>query len=193
MPDRPVAAVLGLGVLGGSLALALRRTGRYGTITAWDPDFDTAREAQKASVADRYTKSVPEAVQRAAVVFVAVSAAHLRDVLTAAGAHLAVGAVVCSLGGAHEEVAAVANEALPGNVSFVSTNPVLWEEIGQETAPSPAIFQKGILSLTPAETAHPDSVAYVMDLAGALEMEPYFVGAREHDAFFTGIGRLPAV
>jgi prephenate dehydrogenase len=193
MADRPAAAVLGLGILGASLALALRRSGRYGAVVAWDPDFDVAREAQRANVADRYARSAPDAVQRAAAVFVAAGAAHLREVLAAAGPHLSVGAVVCSVDDAHEEAAAVARETLPANVSFISVNPVLWEEIGPETTPSAALFAKGVLSLTPTETAHPDAVAYVVDLAGALEMEPYFVDAREHDAFFTGIGRLPAV
>src|SRR5438132_271796 len=41
MAERPVATVLGLGLVGASLALALRRTGRYGAVAAWDPDFDT--------------------------------------------------------------------------------------------------------------------------------------------------------
>ena len=191
MAERPVAAVLGLGTIGASLALALRGTGRYGAIVAWDPDFDTARAAQKANVADRYARSAPEAVDRAAAVFVAVGGTHLRDVLTAAGPHLAAGAVVCSLDQAHEPAARLAAETLPGNVSFVAATPVLWEDVGPQTAPSAALFAQGVLSLTPAETAHPEAVAYVADLAAALGMEAYFAGAREHDAFYTGIGRLP--
>src|SRR6266542_2904957 len=124
MAERPVAAVLGLGTIGASLALALRGTGRYGAVVAWDPDFDIARAAQRANVADRYARSAPEAVARAAAVFVAAGAAQLRDVLVAAGPHLAAGAVVCSLDEAHETAARIAAEALPGSVSFVSVNPV---------------------------------------------------------------------
>src|SRR5690242_2555163 len=193
MSDKPAAAVLGLGTIGASLSLALRATGRYGAVVAWDPDFDVARGAQKANVADRFARAVPEAVQRAAAVFVAVDAAHLREVLTAAGPHLPIGAVVVSVDEAHEAAAAIARDALPANVSFVSVNPVVWEEVTPDTAPSAGLFQKGVLALTPAESAHPDAVAYVADLAGALGMESYFIDAREHDAFFTGIGRLPGV
>ena len=193
MTERPLAAVLGLGTVGGSLALALRASGRYESVVGWDPDFDVQRQAQRAKVVDRFARGPQEAVQRAAAVFIAVGAAHLRDVLTAAAPHLRVGAVICSVDEAHEATAAVAQVVLPANVSFVSVNPIVWEPVGPDTTPSPTLFQRGILSITPSSAAHPDAVAYVSDLAAALGMETYFVDAREHDSFYAGIGRLPAV
>ncbi|MDQ3701613.1 MAG: prephenate dehydrogenase/arogenate dehydrogenase family protein, partial [Chloroflexota bacterium] len=50
-----------------------------------------------------------------------------------------------------------------------------------------------VLCLSPLPSAHADAVAYVAGLAEVLAMEAFFVDAREHDAFFTGIGRLPSV
>src|SRR5207237_2904080 len=101
--------------------------------------------------------------------------------------------VLCSVDEAHETAAAIARDVLPENVSFVSVDPVLWDAVGPETPPSADLFRKGVLALTPDGAAHPDAVAYVADLAAALEMEPYFVDAREHDSFVAGIGQVPAV
>jgi len=50
-----------------------------------------------------------------------------------------------------------------------------------------------VLCLAPSLSAHPDAVAYLTALAETLEMEPFFVDAREHDAFASGIVRLPSV
>ena len=193
MPERPTAAVLGLGLIGSSLALGLRGTSRYAAVTGWDPDFDTYRAAQKTGACDRYVSTAQEAVRQAAAVFLAVNAGQFRETLANVAPHLAQGAVICSLDQAHETTMQIADQQLPGNVSLVCANPVLWERVTVDTVPSASLFQRGVLALSPSPAAHPDAVAYVADLSGALGLEPYFVDAREHDAFYAGIGRLPAV
>jgi prephenate dehydrogenase len=191
--ERATVAVLGLGSIGAPFALALKGTGRFAQVAAWDADFDTARRAQKAGVADRFTRTASDAVRQAAAVFLAVPLDALRDTLVGAGPHLRPGTVVCGLGESQERACALAEEILPGNVSFVAAHPMLWERPDPDAAPASAVFRRGHLCLAPLPSAHPDAVAYVASLAEALEMEPFFVDAREHDAFASGIGRLPSV
>jgi prephenate dehydrogenase len=189
----PGAAVLGLGLIGASLCLALRATGRFATVVAWDPELETAQRARKLNVADRLTGSVAEAVRGAAAVFVAVAPDQMREVLAAAGAHLEQGAVVCSLDEGQEHAMALARELIPGSVSFVAAHPLLWEVATAESEPSASLFQQGTVSLSSLPSAHPDAVAFVASVAEALGMTTFFVDPREHDAFFSGVGRLPSL
>ena len=193
MTERPAAAVLGLNLVGASLALALHESDRFSAIRGWDPDFDTARAARRRKVAGQFTRRPQDAVQGAAIVFVDVPPGQLRDLLTAIGPHLRPGAVLCTLAHPHEAVANLAPEVLPRNVSCIAGHVVLWEKVGPQTVPAAGIFRLAVFALSPLPEAHPDAIAYLADLAGVLSMEPYFVGAREHDAFFAGIARLPAV
>lgn len=193
MPERPIASVLGLRMLGGSLALALQQSGRFQSVIGWDPDFDVARQAQKLNLAQRYTRTAPDAVRQAAIVFLAVTPVQLRETLVAIAPHLQAGAVVCSLDEAHEPANAQAEELLPGSVSFISAHPSLWATLHDQKAPATSIFQQGVLCLSPLTSAHPHAVASVTDLAEALGMTTYFASAREHDAFISGVGRLPSV
>ncbi|MGH2351454.1 MAG: prephenate dehydrogenase [Chloroflexota bacterium] len=193
MAGQGTAAVLGLATLGASLALALRETGRFASVAGWDPNFDIARHAQKLSIADRYARRAPDAVEGAAVVFVSVGAGQMRGTLAAIGPHLRPGVLVCCLDEAQERASALASELLPASVSFVAAHSVLWEAPNPDAAPSPAIFRQGTLCLSPLPSAHPDAIAYLIDLAEALGLAPFFVGSREHDAFFSGVGRLPSV
>jgi prephenate dehydrogenase len=190
---RAGAALLGLGTVGAALAVALKGSGRFTAVVGWDPDFDTARRAQKHAVADRYAGTAPDAVRQAAVVFLAVGPAATGDTLTAIAPHLRPGAIVCGLDADQERVSGQAAALLPANVSFVAGHPVLWDLPGPDAAPSPALFKHGVLCLSPSPAAHPDAVAYLTGLADALELTPFFVGAREHDAFVTGVERLPSV
>lgn len=191
--EKPTAAVLGLGVLGGSLALALRRTGRFREVVGWDPDFDQAGAARRLKVADRFSNSASGAVRGAAVVFLAVSPAHIRATLEAVAPELAPGALVTDVAEVKEPVAAIASEVLPGHANFVGGHPVLWAETTAAEIPSADIFVRGVYCLTPLANAHPESIQFMVDLAEALGMQPYFIGPREHDAFFAGISELPAL
>jgi prephenate dehydrogenase len=191
--ERATAAVLGLGAIGAPLSLALKQSGRFAQVVAWDADFDVARRAQRAAVADRFTSNAPEAVRRAAAVFFAVPHDTLRDALLATGSHLAPGTVVCVVDESQERATALAAEVLPASVSFVAAHPVLWDRPDAAAPPSAAVFRGGVLCLAPQTAAHPDAVAYLSSLAEALGMEPFFVDAREHDAFASGILRLPSV
>jgi prephenate dehydrogenase len=193
MSERPTVAVLGLSGIGASLALALKGTGRFAQVVAWDPDFDVARRAQKAGVADRYARQAQEAVRQAAGVFIAVGPDQLRDTFTAIAPGLPPGAVVCGMTENQEHAGALAQEILPEQVSFVAAHPVLWERRGADDPPSIGHFHRGVLCIAPLPNAHPDAVAYLSSLADTLQMEPFYVDAREHDAFFAGIGRLPAI
>jgi prephenate dehydrogenase len=191
--ERATVAVLGLGALGAPLALTLKQSGRFAQVVAWDADFDSARAGQRAAVADRFAGTAAEAVRQVAAVFLAVPHEALRDVLVATGPHLSPGTVVCALDESQERASAVAAELLPASVSFVAAHPVLWERPPAGAAPAEASFRGSVLCLAPAISAHPDAVAYLSSLAETLGMEPFFVDAREHDAFASGILRLPSV
>lgn len=193
MTARPVAAVLGLGLLGTSLGLALRQSGRYEAVVGWDPDFDAARLAQKRAAVDRFARTAQEAVRGAGAVFVAVSHGLLQETLSNAAPHVQPGAVVAGLGESQEVSLELAAGVLPRNVSFVAAHPVLWEAIQADTEPSPALLRRGVLCVAPSTAAHPEAVGYLTDVAASLGMETRFLEAREHDAFFSGVSQLPAV
>jgi prephenate dehydrogenase len=185
MGDRPVAAVLGLAASGpgGTLAAALRSSGLFESVVAWDPGFDTARGAQKRGVADRYVNSAADAARMAAIVFLALRGEAFTEALTAIGPNLKPGAVACNVYEAHETAAAVAARLLPGNVSFLSADPVAWEDADG--------FRQGVLCISPLPSAHADAVGFVAQVGEKLGMEPFFVDAREHDALAAGLQTFP--
>jgi prephenate dehydrogenase len=190
---RATVTVLGLGSIGATFAQALKGTGRFAQVVAWDPDFDLARQGQKEGVADRFAGRAPEAVRQSAAVFLALPPDTMRDTLVAISPHLSAGAVVCSLDEGQERATALATELLPGNVSFVAAHPILWERLGLDGPRGADALRQGVLSIAASPSAHPDAVAYLTSLAETLQMGPFFVDAREHDAFATGVGRLPSV
>jgi prephenate dehydrogenase len=161
-------------------------------VIGWDPDFDTAREARKHGVADRYARGAAAAVQDVAAVFVATGPDQFQETLTAIAPHLKPGATVCSTVELHETMGQTAEQVLPDNVSFICGHPILAETVEPDTEPAAHLLQGAAFCVTPLASAHPDAVAYVTHLAEALGMEVYFVDAREHDAFAAGVEQLPA-
>ncbi len=200
--ERPTAAVLGLGAIGGSLALALRQTQSFGTVIGWDPDFDAARAAQRHKVADRFVNACPDAARQSAIVFVALRGEAFVETLTVIGPHLRPGAVACSLLEPHESAHTAATRALPGNVSFLAVDAVSWNGDGPGAAgtgrtvagaPSADLFRNGVWCVSPSPAAHADAVAYVIQIGERMGMQAFFAGPREHDGLAAGLQQLPGV
>ncbi len=191
--ERATVAVLGLGPLGAALAAALRQSGRYGSVTAWDPDLDVARDAQKHAVADHYAHRVADAAARAAALFVAVRPDQLRETLAAVGDAVQPGAVVCAVAQSHEEAMRLAAELLPPTASFACGHPVVWQAPEEAQAAGAAVFRGATFCLSPAPSAHPDAIGYLAGMAEELGMETLFLDPREHDALFGAVGQLPGL
>ena len=188
MAEKPVAAVLGLGEVGGDFAAGLKRSALFSAVLGWDPDFDTARAAQRKSVADRFVGSAADAARQAAIVFVALRGEPFVESLTAIGPNLRQGAVACSLLEMHETANTAAARTLPTNVSFINADPIAWTD-----TEGPERFASGAWCISPTAGAHEDAVGFVAQVGEQLGMAPFFLDAREHDALSAAFRLLPTV
>lgn len=193
MAERPVVAVLGLGEIGTSLARGLRTTGRYSSVVGWDPSFDVARAAQKDAVADRFASHASDAVEAAALVFLALSGSDLQQALADSAVGLQAGAIVCSVVEVQETALTLMQRLLPQHVSVVCADPIPWATTSDDERSGTQVFQGGVWCIASAPSAHADAVGFVAQIGEELGMAPFFLDAREHDSFVTGVQILPSV
>lgn len=134
--------VIGVGLIGGSLALALRRAGYCGQIVGAGRDAQHLARAVELGVIDGYDLDPGQAAAGADMVVLAVPMGAMTGVLAAIGGHLAPEAVVTDVGSAKAAVIAAAQEALgalpPG---FVPGHPIAGTENSGVEAAFPELFQ----------------------------------------------------
>ncbi|NJD28178.1 MAG: prephenate dehydrogenase/arogenate dehydrogenase family protein [Chloroflexi bacterium] len=196
-PDGPVPgpiALLGLGLIGGSIARALRGSGRSPAIVAWTPSGGGPRAALAAGVIDRVADSVADAVSGAARVILAGPPLAILDLLAAEAATLRsvaeAGATLTDVASTKARIVAAADAA---GGPFVGGHPMAGRETTGFQAADTALFTGRPWVVVPGAMARGDDVRRVDALARAVGADPVRLSATEHDAAVAGVSHLPLV
>lgn len=184
-------AILGLGLMGGSLALALRDAGVSECVVGYDRTPETALRAKERGIVDVACLSVAEAVGGADLVVLASPVVAERELLEHVASHLAAGAIVTDLGSTKRAVAGWAEQLLPPSAHFVGGHPLAGRELSGLDACDATLFRGAIWCLTP--TAHTDSdvVRRVSSMIVALGASPLLLDPERHDQLIAGVSHLP--
>ena len=192
-------AVLGLGLMGGSLGLALRETHLAARVAGYDADASTTARALARGALDVATASPTEAVAGADLVVLAVPVLAERELLATIAPTLSPRTVVTDLGSTKRQVLEWAQELLPGPSWFVGGHPMAGRERPGIEAAVPDLFSEAIWCLTPVQadgataSTEPDAIALVASLARGLGATPLLLDPTTHDEVVAGASHLPLI
>jgi prephenate dehydrogenase len=198
--DRPTVGklvVLGVGLIGGSFALALRAAGRVGTVVGVGrsrANLDTAREL---AIIDRMVTQDGDwtaEVSDADLVLLATPVAQYPGLLAAMAGRLGPRTIVTDAGSTKQDVIAAARAALPGALPrFVPGHPIAGTEHSGAAAAFPALFRQRNVVLTPLPETDPAAVATVAGLWEACGGRVRLLAPAAHDRVFAAVSHLPHV
>jgi prephenate dehydrogenase len=188
-------AIVGLGLIGGSIGMALRRwsaaNGNALHIVGFDEDMAKQSLAKKKGAVEATEWSLGNAIKDADIVIVATPVGAMAQVFEDIGPHLKQGAVVTDTGSTKSDVLAWA-KVLPQGVSFVGGHPMAGKSESLEAADAD-LFQGATWVVCPSVTADEESIKNVLGIIATTGAESYFADPVEHDSFVAGISHLPFV
>jgi prephenate dehydrogenase len=190
--------IVGLGLVGGSIGLALRRWAAERTVDGrkplevfgFDPNLDHQRAAEKLGAVDKGAWDLARAAREADVVVLAVPVNAVKEVLADLAPHLRPDTIVTDTGSTKAQVLAWASEILPREVHFVGGHPMAGKTQSIEGA-DVDLFTGATWCIAPSVTASEEAVRTVLGLVAAAGAEPYFIDPEEHDAYVAGVSHLP--
>ena len=187
-------AVVGLGLIGGSLARALRAADAVGTIRGFDTDPRMRHLAVELGVVDEAAENAADAVRGADVVVLAVPVLHTAAALAACLPGLGEGAVVTDVGSTKQSVLAAATEVF-GRVPprFVAGHPIAGTEKSGVAHALADLFHNRRVVLTPHPRQDAGALASVSALWSAAGARVVRMDPAEHDAVFAATSHLPHV
>ncbi|HKJ87048.1 MAG TPA: prephenate dehydrogenase/arogenate dehydrogenase family protein, partial [Gammaproteobacteria bacterium] len=193
--EQPVSfrrvAVIGLGLIGGSLAWALRRSGAVGEVVGVDASREALARAGQRGLIDRGVADPAEAVRGAELVVTAVPVGSFGAVLAAAAPGLEEGALVTDVGSVKAPLLAEARALLPEGAVFVGGHPLACtEDSGVEAAQS-GLFAGALCILTPEPSTPAWAVERVTALWHLVGSEVVTMGPQEHDRVLAATSHLP--
>lgn len=185
-------AIIGTGMIGTSLALALRRSDlRNLELAGTDYDGRARQGAQKQGAFHKIEGNLRSTIEGADVVVLATPVMAMRELLEYIGPHLDEDVVLTDVGSSKRVVGQWASEYLTRGAQYVGGHPMAGRETpGPENATAD-LFTGKPYCIVPNPNAQQQAVSAVATMAEAVGAKPFFISADEHDSFVAAASHLP--
>jgi cyclohexadieny/prephenate dehydrogenase len=185
-------AILGFGLIGGSIARALRaRPGLAGEIVACEKAPAALARVVALGIADRVTASAVEAVAGADLVILCTPVGVYAELAAEIAPHLAAGAILSDVGSTKQSVLRDVGPLVPAGVHFVPAHPLAGTEHSGPDAGFAALFEGRWCLLTPPPGTDADSVARVQAFWRGLGSMVEIMEPAHHDRVLAIVSHLP--
>ena len=186
-------AVLGLGLIGGSLGLALNQAGVAKNISGYDSNPDATYQAWEIGAITEICNKAEKAVQQADMVILATPILAMPELLEHIAPELKRGVLVTDTASTKVQILNWAKKLLPANVMFVGGHPMAGRELSGIKAAEVGLFEGCAYCLIPAAQASSEGVAQLSEVVLRLGAHPLVLDADRHDRLVAGISHLPFV
>jgi cyclohexadieny/prephenate dehydrogenase len=183
-------AIIGLGLQGGSIGLAVREFLPGATTTGYDHDPETRCRAAARALVDKVCNTAADAVTDADLVIFCVPPGAMGDAAQAIAAAVPPGTVISDVGSCKVSVAKALTAALPHN-PVIPAHPVAGTENSGPDAGFATLFRRRWLIITPPDDADPELVARLQRFWEALGAQVERMDAAHHDRVLAITSHLP--
>ena len=185
-------AVIGVGLIGGSFALALKAAKRGGHVVGAGRSAANLKLALERGAIDSIESDVAAAVRGADLVLVAIPVAQISGVMLSIEKALKPGAIVSDAGSTKRDVVAAARAALGAKIAqFVPAHPIAGAEHSGAAAANPELFRGRRLVLTPLEENKKQDIETIAGLWTVIGARVSRMTPEEHDQVFAAVSHLP--
>jgi len=186
------AAIVGVGLIGGSIGMALRRRRLACEVVGFARRKETLDAAESLGAIDRRAASAPEAVMGADLVVLATPVEAILARMSEIAPHLSHGALVTDVGSTKRRIVAAASR-LPKWVDFIGGHPMAGSEKTGVSSARPDMFQGATWIITPTDRARPAAIRKLRRLVVALGARPLSVPPILHDRLVAAVSHLPHI
>jgi len=184
--------IFGVGLIGGSVALALKKVGSSAHIVGVGRSAKSLQTALDSDVIDAATSDIATALKDADIVLIAAPVAQTPAILNAIKPHLSNSTVITDAGSTKSDVLRCAKEILGDQFSqFVGGHPIAGAEKSGVTAATADLYINKNVVLTPAPATDARAVQRVNRLWQTCGANVSEMSAETHDRIFAAVSHLP--
>jgi cyclohexadieny/prephenate dehydrogenase len=196
MSNRPIydrVALIGLGLIAGSMSLAMRRAGLAGEVTGFARSSETRATARDIGLVDRVCDTAAEAVQGADLVVLCVPVGAMAAVAADIAPYLKPGATVTDVGSVKGHVVDTVGPHIPAGVHFIPAHPMAGTEHSGPESGFAELFENRWCLLVPGEDADPAALARLRALWQAMGANVEEMEVEHHDLVCAVVSHIPHV
>jgi prephenate dehydrogenase len=191
MPLINCLAIIGVGLIGGSLARVLREKGVVGEIVGIGRGEANLKKAVELGVIDRYSTDLTAGVEGADFIFIATPVCSIVAILERIAPYLAPGCIVTDGGSVKEELVASCERFMPAGTHFVGGHPIAGTEHSGVEASFATLYENRRCILTPTERTNGEALRTVTRIWETAGSEVILMDVVKHDRVVAAISHLP--
>ncbi|QHQ55709.1 prephenate dehydrogenase [Bacillus velezensis] len=184
----------GIGLIGGSIALAIKKEHPHKRIIGVDISEEQLTAALKLGIIDERAGSFTEGAQQASVVIIATPVAQtlkMLDVLAALD--ITHELLITDVGSTKQKVVSYADKVLPAHYQFVGGHPMAGSHKSGAAAAKEFLFENAFYVLTPGKSTSKESVTHLKELLKAANAHFVEMTPEEHDGVTSVISHFPHI
>lgn len=185
-------AVIGVGLIGGSLALALKEKQLVGKVVGYGRSEENLKQAVELGVIDEYSLNLSEAVSNADVIFLATPLGVMEQMFLEMNSALKENAIITDGGSAKQSVVNAASKGLGEKFSrFVPAHPVAGKEKSGVGAADAELYIAHRVIVTPVQETDRDAIKKITEIWQAVGANVIEMEVEHHDKVLAATSHLP--
>jgi prephenate dehydrogenase len=185
-------AIIGVGLIGGSLARVLRRADACGTVVGCNRNKETLEKAVELGVIDEFSTNVAEAVTGADVVVLATPLGTTETLLSSMAGTLREDVILTDVGSVKGSVVEAARRTVGDHIShFIPAHPIAGTEKSGVEASFADLFKEHMVILTPLPETDQDALEKITEMWRIADAKVIHLDVEHHDEVLAATSHLP--
>ncbi|MFZ5597692.1 MAG: prephenate dehydrogenase/arogenate dehydrogenase family protein [Bacillota bacterium] len=184
------AAIVGVGLIGGSLGLAIKRKNLAGKVTGLGRNIKALETALEYGAVDRISLD-SRSVSGCDLIILATPVGTTPSILTGLAPHIGPGTIVTDVGSTKAEIVEKARDILKDGGIFIGGHPMAGSEIEGFSGADPYLFENAFYVLTPSPDIPGGHVDMMLKLVEGIGAKPVIMDPLDHDLAVAAVSHLP--
>ena len=184
-------AILGVGLLGASFALALKKNGLCGSITGYGRNRENLLKAKERNIIDSFEQDPAAASRDADLIMLSTPVGSFLDLTKLIAPALKKGAVLTDVGSVKGRLVREIERIIPEHVNYIGGHPIAGSDRSGIDAANPGLFRNAKCIITPTEHSNADALEKIEGLWKALGSDILILNPEEHDRIYATVSHLP--
>ncbi len=186
-------AIVGVGLIGGSIGLALRQRRMAGKVVGVGRNADRLKRAEEVGAVDVTTQDLAEGARQAELVVVCTPVERIVDTVLAAASECREGTLITDAGSTKRLITRALQGKLPAGVRFVGSHPIAGSEKSGAEHARADLFEGRVAVVTPTRSSVEGDVQQTADLWSGLGASVYLMSPAAHDRALATTSHAPHV
>jgi len=184
--------VIGVGLIGGSLAKAIKKNNLSKIVFGFGRDSNRLEEAQKANIIDQFSTNLKEAVSDSDIVVIATPVGSFKEILSEIKPFLTDKILITDVGSTKTNIVSIVKQIL-GEYSnfFVPAHPIAGKEKSGFESSESSLFNNKKVIITPLETNSAESINLIQKMWEGTGADVDFMSPESHDELLGMTSHLP--